>query len=173
MRSIEPKGTQETRVVIENEQNTMAFDEKHAELLEKTVLACLQAERMTVGCEVDILITDDESIRRMNLQFRDIDRSTDVLSFPLVDVKNGTILSEPGDYDLDEGLLLLGDIVISMDTAIRQAGQYGHSVERELAFLTSHGVFHLLGYDHMEKDEEAVMLSKQEAVLAGLGLKRE
>ena len=162
----------ETIIRIENEQTAMAFDERHAGLLKETVLACLQAESFRIGCEIDILITDDASIRQMNLQFRNIDRSTDVLSFPLVDMKDGRILSEEGDYDMDEGLLLLGDIVISLETADRQAGEYGHTVERELAFLASHGVFHLLGYDHMETEEEAVMLSKQEAVLDRLGLVR-
>jgi probable rRNA maturation factor len=91
----------------------------------------------------------------------------------MADMKDGKLLSETGDYDPDEELLLLGDIVISMETAGRQSEQYGHSFERELAFLTAHGVFHLLGYDHMEKDEETVMISKQEEVLGKLGLKRE
>lgn len=172
MKSIKSKGSAETRVLIENEQTDMAFEESYASLLEKTALTCLKDENMTLGCEINILITDDASIRQINQQFRNIDYSTDVLSFPMVNTKNGRILSEEGDYDLDEGLLLLGDIVISMETAQRQAEQYDHALERELAFLVSHGVFHLLGYDHMEKDEETVMLSKQEAVLDKLGLKR-
>ena len=172
MKSIKSKGSGETRVLIENEQTDMALEESYASLLEKTALTCLKDENMTLGCEINILITDDASIRQINRQFRNIDCSTDVLSFPMVNMKNGRILSEEEDYDLDEGLLLLGDIVISMETAQRQAEQYGHALERELAFLVSHGVFHLLGYDHMEKDEETVMLSKQELVLDKLGLKR-
>lgn len=172
MNNIKPGGSGKTRVLVENEHVNGAFAEGHAMLLEKTALACLEAENMAPDCEIDILITDDASIREMNRQFRNIDRSTDVLSFPMVYMKNGEILSEEGDYDMDEGLLLLGDIVISMETAQRQAEQYGHGIERELAFLASHGMFHLLGYDHLEKDEEARMLSKQEAVLDKLGLKR-
>lgn len=166
------KSLDETRVFIENEQSLIALKEEHEDLLKKTVFMCLQNENMNIGCEMDIIITDDTSIRQINRQFRNIDYPTDVLSFPMVEMKNGRILSEEGDYDLDEGLLLLGDIVISIETALRQAGQYDHPLEREIAFLVSHGVFHLLGYDHMEKDEETAMLSKQEAVLNKLGLKR-
>ena len=101
-----------------------------------------------------------------------MDSSTDVLSFPLADFKNGVLLSDAGDYDMDEGQLLLGDIVISLETAQKQAAQYGHKLERELSFLVSHGMFHLMGYDHMSGDEEAIMLSKQEKVLGKLGLEK-
>lgn len=172
MKNIMFRGLDDTKIFIENEQSVLTLEKNHVSLLEKTVLTCLQDENITIGCEINILITDDVSIKQINQQFRNIDRPTDVLSFPIIDMKNGRIISEEGDYDLDEELLLLGDIVISMETAQRQAEQYGHAIERELAFLASHGVFHLLGYDHMEKDEEAVMLAKQEAVLAKLGLKR-
>lgn len=173
MRKRKIKGPDDTRVFIENEQTVIAVTDDMRKLLDKTVRACLVSENIRVGCETNILLTDDESIQSINTQFRNIDKPTDVLSFPMTDMKNGELLSEAGDYDPDEELLLLGDIVISMETAKRQAEQYGHSFERELAFLTAHGAFHLLGYDHMEKDEETVMFSKQEAVLAKLGLKRE
>lgn len=173
MRNIEPKGAQETRISIENEQTAAPIDEGIFRLLEKVAIACLEAEHFRIGCEINIVLSDDISIRRINREFRNIDRPTDVLSFPLVNMEKGEMLSTEGDYDLDEGLLLLGDLVISIETAQSQALQYGHSLERELAFLTSHGVFHLLGYDHMEKDEETVMMSKQEAVLTGLGLTRQ
>lgn len=172
MKNIRSKSLDETKIFIENEQSFMALEKKYVSLLEKTVMMCLQDEKMDLGCDVNILITDDASIRELNRQFRNIDYSTDVLSFPMLNMKNGRIQSEEGDYDMDEGLLLLGDIVLSMETTQRQAEQYGHPLERELAFLVSHGVFHLLGYDHMQKDEEKDMLLKQEAVLSKLGLKR-
>lgn len=172
MTNTRSKGLDETKIFIENEQSVLALKEEHVRLLKKTVFMCLQDEDINLGCEINILITDDTSIRQINRQFRNIDRSTDVLSFPIVHMKNGKILFEEEDFDMDEGLLLLGDIVISMETAQKQAGQYDHPLERELAFLVSHGVFHLLGYDHMEKDEETVMLSKQEEVLNKMGLKR-
>ncbi|MEN6316420.1 MAG: rRNA maturation RNase YbeY [Clostridiaceae bacterium] len=172
MKNLRSKSIDETRIFIENEQSAMPFENRQTMLLEKTALACLRSENIDIGCEINIMISDDPSIRQINHQFRNIDSSTDVLSFPMVDMKDGMILSKEGDYDLDEGLLLLGDIVISIETAKRQAEQYGHSLERELAFLASHGIFHLLGYDHIAKDEEMRMMSKQEAVLDQLGLKR-
>ncbi|HEX2947300.1 MAG TPA: rRNA maturation RNase YbeY [Clostridia bacterium] len=173
MRKRKHKGPEETRVFIENEQEIITVSDGMLELIEKTIKTCLANENIKVGCEANILLTDDGVIKSINNQFRNIDKSTDVLSFPMADMKEGKLLSETGDYDPDEELLLLGDIVISMETASRQAEEYGHSFERELAFLTAHGVFHLLGYDHMEKDEETVMLSKQEAILGRLGLTRE
>lgn len=162
-----------SKVYIENEQAQFELKQSHKDIIEKIALACLDEEGIDTGCEINILIADDASIRKMNKDFRNIDSSTDVLSFPLVNMKNGKILSMEGDFDLDEELLLLGDIVISAETAQRQAEQYGHSIEREIAFLTCHGVFHLLGYDHMEGDDEKLMRDKQEAVLNKLGLKRD
>jgi len=172
MKNSRSKTLDETKIFVENEQLLISLNEQYIKLLEKTAFACLKDEDVDIGCEIDILISDDLSIKKINRQFRNIDDSTDVLSFPMVNMVKGRILSEDGDYDLDEGLLLLGDIVISIETAQRQAELYGHSLERELAFLTSHGVFHLLGYDHMKKDEETRMLLKQEAVLDKLELKR-
>lgn len=172
MKYIRSAGLDETKIFIENEQSVIELNEQHVSLLKKTALTCMQDEGIESGCEMNILITDDTSIRQINRQTRNIDNSTDVLSFPMVSMENGRILSQEGDYDIDEGLLLLGDIVISMETAQRQAEQFGHTLERELAFLASHGVFHLIGYDHLETYDETVMLSKQEAVLDKLGLKR-
>jgi probable rRNA maturation factor len=163
----------ESKVFIENEQTQYEFTDAYGELLRKTALACLSQENIKVGCEVNILITDDSSIKDINRQFREIDNPTDVLSFPMADIIEGKITDEGEDCDIDEGLLVIGDIVISMETTIKQSEQYGHSAQRELAFLTAHGMFHLLGYDHMESQEEAAMMAKQEAVLDKLGLKRE
>lgn len=167
------KKVDETRVYIEDEQTAVALKEEQLRLLQKTAMQCLKDENFSRGCEINILLTDDENIRQINKQHRDIDRSTDVLSFPMADINNGEILSDQGDVDLDEGLLLLGDIVISVETALKQSEDYGHSFERELAFLAAHGLFHLLGYDHMQKDEETDMISRQESALEKLGLIRE
>ncbi len=167
------KGMEESKVFIENEQIHIEFKQAYEELLNKTVLTCLGEEKIGVGCEINILLTDDASIQELNKQFREIDNPTDVLSFPMADIKNGIIANEGGDCDIDEGLLILGDIVISMETAVKQSEQYGHSLERELSFLTAHGMFHLLGYDHMESQEEKTMMAKQEKVMSELGLKRE
>lgn len=173
MRNSKFKGVEQSKVFIENEQMQVEFPDIYAELLKKTVMTCLGEENINIGCEINILLTDDASIRDINRQFREIDNPTDVLSFPMADVKNGKITNEGGDCDIDEGLLVLGDIVISMETAEKQSEQYGHSFERELAFLTAHGMFHLLGYDHMETQEEQAMMAKQETAMNKLGLKRE
>lgn len=166
------KRIEDTKVYIENEQAVIKWQERLAVLLKDILIQCLKDESIDRGCEVNILLTDDESIRQINKEHRNIDKATDVLSFPMADMKNGEILSDEGDVDMDEGLLLIGDIVISVQTAHKQAIDYGHSFERELAFLTAHGAFHLLGYDHMTKKEETIMISKQEAVLEKMGLKR-
>ena len=166
------KGIDATKVYIDNEQTVIQLQDKLPELLKETVIQCLKEEGIDRGCVANILLADDEFIRQINKEQRNIDKPTDVLSFPMADMKNGEILSDEGDVDMDEGLLLLGDILVSVQTAHRQAIDYGHSFERELAFLTAHGAFHLLGYDHMTQEEEEIMMFKQETVLGKMGLKR-
>ena len=126
--------------------------------------------------EVNLLLTMNEEIHQMNMEFREIDRPTDVLSFPMVDYE------EAGEFDfleeLDEyfhpesGELMLGDIVISKEKVIEQAAEYGHSIEREYAFLIAHSMLHLFGYDHMEEDERVVMEQKQSEILERLQILR-
>ena len=128
--------------------------------------AVLRMEHFQGDAEVNITFTDDEKIREMNNQFRHIDAATDVLSFPL---------GENGEYDInpDTGCKQLGDIVISVERAKEQAKEYGHSLKREMAFLTAHSMLHLMGYDHMEEDERIVMEKKQEEILQNLGITRD
>jgi probable rRNA maturation factor len=160
-------------IIIENEQNKVIIDEKINILITKTIELCMKSEKLDKDYEVSVVIVDDEEIREINKQHRDIDKSTDVLSFPMVEFVNGELISDEGDYDMDIDELMLGDIVISAETAVRQSAEYGHSFEREIAFLTAHSCFHLLGYDHMEEDEELIMTGKQEAILREIGLTRE
>ncbi len=124
-----------------------------------------------------MLLTDNEGIHELNRQYRGIDRPTDVLSFPNVDYDNPADFSVIEDhiedyFDPDNGELCLGDIVISVDRVYEQAGEYGHSVRREYAFLIAHSMLHLLGYDHMEPGDAAVMERKQEEILDRLGITR-
>ena len=162
-----------TQIIVENIQNKYEFTEELNEILEKAFKGSLELESFTIPCEISILLVNDESIREINNEQRNIDKSTDVLSFPMTSMVNGILDEDTGDYDMDEELLLLGDIVISMDTTDRQAKEYGHSFNREFAFLVTHGMFHLLGYDHMVEAEEKVMMGKQEEVLSLIGLTRE
>ena len=159
-------------ILIENLQDKVEIDDKLYKLLEKSVEVSLQQEEFLAPSEISILLVDNDKIREINKEQRNVDKPTDVLSFPMVDMVNGKIQKDEGDFDLDENLLLLGDIVISLETATAQAMEYGHSLDRELAFLTTHGVFHLLGYDHMEAEEEKLMIGKQESVLQEMGLTR-
>ncbi len=143
---------------ISNEQDIIPFDEKYEELVKNAVLATLKYEGFESDCEVSITFTDNESIRELNREYRDIDRATDVLSFPMDD---------EGDN------VVLGDIVISLERAKEQAEEYGHSLEREISFLCVHSTLHLLGYDHETSEEdEKEMFMKQEEILKIMGQNR-
>lgn len=139
-----------------------------SDVIEKMIYQSLEYEKFEKPCEVSISIVDNEEIRQINHQFRNIDRATDVLSFPLMTFEEGEHL------DLNEkGEVLLGDIIISLERAREQAEEYGHSLKREVAFLTAHSMLHLLGYDHMEEDEEKEMFAKQREILIQAGIPRE
>ena len=133
-------------------------------LIRKSCNATLQYEGFEESAEVDVSLVDDAMIHQINKEHRNIDSPTDVLSFPL---------GENGVYDQNPqtGVYMLGDIVISVDTATRQADLYGHGLEREIAFLTVHSMLHLLGYDHVNGGlEQEIMREKEEAILDSLGL---
>lgn len=133
-------------------------------LIRKACIATLKMEGFEDSAEVNVLLVNDEMIRTMNDKFRNIDASTDVLSFPL---------GKDGEYDTnpETGAKMLGDIVISVEHALSQADLYGHGIEREVAFLTVHSMLHLLGYDHEEGGlEKTIMREKEEQVLDALGL---
>jgi probable rRNA maturation factor len=146
-------------------------------LLRQVVTAVLDSEDCPYECEVDVLLTDNEAIREINLAERQIDAPTDVLSFPLVDFEAPAdfdrLEDDPTLFHPETGELMLGDMVISVDKVLSQAKEYGHSERRELAFLAAHSTFHLLGYDHETDEERLVMEEKQEAVLQDLGITRE
>ena len=126
----------------------------------------LEMEKCPYDAQVNLVLTDNEEIERVNTEFRDIARPTDVLSFPMIPFET------PAGYDLDTDELLLGDIMISVDKVFTQAEEYGHSVTREFCFLVAHSMLHLLGYDHMTPGEAAVMEAKQAKALEELGITR-
>jgi probable rRNA maturation factor len=161
---------------MENEQTlTLGFDQEA--VARQVIDQVLDMEQCPYEAEVSLTLTDNQEIHRLNREFRQIDRATDVLSFPMVDFPTPAsydFLEEAKDcFDPDSGELLLGDIVISVERAQAQALEYGHSLLREYAFLIAHSMLHLLGYDHMTPEEAAVMEEKQEAALAALGITRE
>lgn len=126
--------------------------------------------------EVNLLLTMNEEIREMNCNFRDIDRATDVLSFPMIpydEPEDFEFLEEADEcFNPETGELVLGDIVISKEKVVSQAEEYGHSIEREYAFLIAHSMLHLFGHDHMEEEERIVMEKKQKKILEQLGILR-
>ncbi|MBD5525238.1 MAG: rRNA maturation RNase YbeY [Lachnospiraceae bacterium] len=162
---------------VENETKVdFPFDVQ--DILNKIMEAVTQMENCPYETTVNLLITDNAGIHEYNKSYRDIDRETDVLSFPNISFDNEGDFSQvenmSADYfDPDSGELILGDIILSADRVLSQAQEYGHSILREFAFLTAHSMFHLCGYDHMEEREAAVMEEKQETVLMNLGISRE
>ena len=145
----------------------------YAALLERAITAALEAEGVAIPCEVDVLITDDEGIHQINLEQRDIERPTDVLSFPMFNYLPGQPPADGADADPATGLTPLGDMVISLERARAQAEEYGHSLEREVSYLAVHSVLHLLGYDHMDEGpQKAQMREREEAILGQLGITR-
>ncbi|MCI8811929.1 MAG: rRNA maturation RNase YbeY [Oscillibacter sp.] len=141
-------------------------------LIRKVIRTALAAEGVDFPCEVDVLVTNDAEIHRLNRETRQVDRSTDVLSFPSFALSPGE-LPEAEDADPGTGLVPLGDMVISMEHVAAQAREYGHSTRRELAYLVVHSVLHLLGYDHVDEGPmKAQMREREEIILAGLGIGR-
>ena len=158
------------------EEGELKLDLPCKELAEKVINAALDYADCPYETEVNLLLTMNDEIQEMNCNFREIDRPTDVLSFPMIDYE------EAGNFDFledvmdafhpESGELMLGDIVISKEKVISQAEEYGHSIEREYAFLIAHSMLHLFGYDHMEDDERLEMEQKQKEILEILQIVR-
>lgn len=161
---------------IESETDKgLPFD---AEAVTKSVAEeALSQENCPYEVSLELLLTDNEHIQAINKEFRNIDRATDVLSFPNVDYETPADFSHLEEmaedyFDLETGELCLGNIIISVDKVYEQAESYGHDVKREFAFLVAHSMLHLCGYDHMESEEAKVMEAKQEEILTKLGITR-
>lgn len=158
---------QKVKVIISNEQKVKTIPTGIRLLIRRCCHAVLEEENFTDDAEVSITFVDNERIHQLNSEYRNVDRETDVLSFPM---------GENGEYDTnyDTGAKILGDIVISVEKAMEQAKMYNHSLQREIGFLTVHSMLHLLGYDHEQGGiEEVRMREKEETVLTKIGLKRD
>lgn len=154
------------KVIISDDQKEVKIPTGTRMLIRRCCNAVLKNEKFEGSAEISVRFVNNEEIHKLNKEFRNIDSSTDVLSFPLGD---------DGEYDInnDTGAKMLGDIVISVETAFSQSQEYGHSFQREMAFLTVHSMLHLLGYDHVNGGLEAVrMREKEEYVLTQIGLPR-
>ena len=149
-----------------------AANDANCALIRRTIRTALAAEGLTAPCEVDVLLTDDDGIHEINRELRQVDRPTDVLSFPEFELTPGQ-LPGPEDADPGTGLIPLGDMVLSMERVAAQAREYGHSKRRELSYLVTHSVLHLLGYDHLDEGTmKKQMRAREEAIMAALGLER-
>lgn len=164
-------------IYLEDEYDFFAGNQDILNNVEKVIKECLKQEDAFKDVEISLTVVDKEEIRQINKEHRDIDKSTDVLSFPQIEAE----LESGIDWDnldktmymnLDTEDIMLGDIVLCHEVAKEQAKEYGHSLNREVCFLVAHSMFHLLGYDHMTEEEEKVMISKQEKVLSSLGITR-
>ena len=153
-------------LLIDN-RTDFEITEEFEKLFNDVVKESLRYEEFDPECEVSLSIVSNDEIQEINKQFREIDAPTDVLSFPLLTVEEG----EQADVN-ENNEIMLGDIIISIDKAKAQAEEYGHGLRRELAFLTAHSMLHLMGYDHMEEEEQKEMFKKQDDILNNLGITR-
>lgn len=162
---------------VENETE-VNFPFSPEDVVKEVAEKVLDTENCPYEVQINVLLTDNDGIHAFNKEYRDIDRETDVLSFPNLDFETESdfTISEDDEadyFDPDTGELILGDIIISVDKVKEQAESYGHSLKREFAFLVAHSMLHLCGYDHMVEEEAKVMEQKQEAALTALGITRD
>ncbi|MGN0145396.1 MAG: rRNA maturation RNase YbeY [Clostridium sp.] len=166
-------------IYIDNRQEKIEVTSRLEEELKKVIEFALREEEVEIPCEVSLLFVDNEEIREINNETRNIDRETDVLSFPMLEYENKKVFKEmykgyefsQSDFDGEE--LVLGDIVLSLEKALEQSKEFNHSFERESAYLVVHSVLHLLGYDHMEEDDKKIMRNREEDILEKLNITRE
>ncbi|MDW7669782.1 MAG: rRNA maturation RNase YbeY [Bacillota bacterium] len=143
-------------VLIDNRQKTRKIENQNIELINRAVKACLIEENINSNVEVSLSFVNNKEIKELNMKYRGKDYSTDVLSFPL---NEGV-----------EDLIILGDIIISIDKVIQQSEEFNHSFERELTYLIIHGMFHLLGYDHLKEEDKIIMRNKEKKIIKELEL---
>ena len=143
-------------------------------IIQKCVEATLHAEGVSVPCEINVFVTNDAGIQAINKASRNLDKPTDVLSFPMFQLEPGQLPEEWDEYlDPETEMCPLGDMAISLERAVAQAKEFGHSVRREVGYLTIHSMLHLLGYDHMEDAEREEMQAKEKKILSVINLPRE
>lgn len=157
---------------ILNEQDKLNVTDEILSVIKRAIRAAAKVGEFGENIEVSVVLTDSENIRALNRDHRGIDRATDVLSFPLIEFSEDRRAAADTVDEGENGEVMLGDIVISLERAAEQAEEYGHSLLREVGFLTVHSMLHLYGYDHMDEDEEREMFSLQEKILEEMGLKR-
>ncbi len=165
-------------IYVDNRQDKFEVDSNFEEILKNAIEFALSEEKVDKKCEVSLVFVDNEQIKEINNETRNIDRATDVLSFPMLDYPNGKVYKdvytgkEMDKTYFDGEELILGDIVLSLERAEEQRVEFNHSFNRECSYLVVHSVLHLLGYDHMEEEEKKVMRAREEDILSKLKLTR-
>lgn len=165
-------------IYTDNRQEKIEVTEELVKELEHTIEFALKEEEVNIPFEISLLFVDNDEIREINNETRNIDKETDVLSFPMLDYPEDKVFKDVyKNYEFDETYmdgeeLVLGDIVLSLEKALEQSKEYNHSFKREASYLVVHSVLHLLGYDHMEEDEKKVMRKREEEILGQLDIKR-
>lgn len=166
-------------IFIDDRQDKMVVDSSFEKIIEEVILTALKEEAVDKACEISVIFVDNDSIKEINKETRNIDRETDVLSFPMLDYPKGKVYKDVYlNYDFDasffnEGDLVLGDVVLSLEKAKEQSEDFNHSFTRECCYLVVHSILHLLGYDHMEEDEKKIMREREESILGKLNITRE
>ena len=166
-------------IYVDNRQEKIKVNSNLEEELKKVIEFTLNEEEVKIPCEISLLFVDNDEIKEINNETRNINRETDVLSFPMLEYENKKVFKEmykdhefsQSDFDGDE--LVLGDIVLSLEKALEQSKEFNHSFERESAYLVVHSILHLLGYDHMEDEDKIIMRNREEDILKKLNITRE
>lgn len=163
-------------IFIDNRQNKVEVTQKLEEKIKDVIQCALREENVNIPCEVSVIFIDNEEIKNINRENRNIDKVTDVLSFPMLEYPKGSVFKQVytdhkfEESDMDDTNLVLGDIALSLEKAQEQAKEFGHSFLREACYLTVHSVLHLLGYDHMEENDKKIMRQREEEILSGFKL---
>jgi probable rRNA maturation factor len=165
-------------IYMDDRQSLISVDKDLEGNIKEIIDYALKEEQVLVPCEVSLIFVDNETIREINADTRGIDRTTDVLSFPMLDYGNEKVFKqcylnyEFSPIDLNEGNLVLGDIVLSLEKAQEQSEEFGHSFIREVCYLVTHSILHLLGYDHMEEVDKVIMRTREEEILSKFNIQR-
>ena len=163
-------------IFIDNRQNKIEITQELEENIKGVIQCALKEENVNIPCEISVIFIDNEEIKNINRENRNIDKVTDVLSFPMLEYPEGRVFKQVyvhhkfEESDMDDGNLVLGDIALSLEKAEEQAQEFGHSFLREACYLTVHSVLHLLGYDHMEESDKKIMRQREEEILSGFKL---
>ncbi|EQB88246.1 putative rRNA maturation factor [Clostridium punense] len=165
-------------IYLDNRQDKVEITKELEKSVEEIILYTLKEEEVTIPCEISVIFVDNEEIREINKDMRNIDKVTDVLSFPMLEYENHKVFKDLyigykfEITDLNEGNLILGDMALSLERALEQSEEYGHSYLREVCYLVVHSILHLLGYDHMEEQDKIVMRKREEEILNRFNINR-